>query len=54
MIDAAAPVTRLTTFVVVPANALVNVAVSPARTLKSLKLWNKLPPACVPSVSGIA
>ena len=42
------------TLAVAPANALVNVALSPARTLKSLKLWNRLPPTCVPSVSGIA
>ena len=38
MIDACRPVTRLMTFVVLPEKLLVNVALSPARTLKSLKL----------------
>ena len=38
MIDACGPVTRLMTFVVPPAKVLVKVALSPTRTLKSLKL----------------
>lgn len=51
--DTFAPVTRPMMFCVVPAKALVNVALSPLCTLKSEKLWKRFWPTCFPTVFGI-